>query len=153
MGTVWVFSLIYFVCELGEKVTHQFNVFHEELCNCDWLLFPIEIKRIYLLVLFGAEQPAVIQGYAQTTCTRTTFKKVRIMVFLGRFGQKIDIGEIDFPSPVELDFNRIMNHLKDIKIGDFLYLSNWQSFLVIKFNWYGKKLKIWLAFCPQILKY
>ena len=78
MIVIWTFTTIFFVCELGEKVTHQFNLFNEEICNCDWFLFPIEIQRIFLIVLLGAQQPAVIQGYANTTCTRDTFKNVTI---------------------------------------------------------------------------
>lgn len=78
MMVVWVFTTIFFVCELGEDVTHYFNVFDEELCNCDWYLFSLTMKRIYLIVLTGAEQPAVIQGYGSTVCTRAAFKTVII---------------------------------------------------------------------------
>lgn len=79
IGVGWMFLAIFSVCELGEKVTYQFNLFNEELCNCDWFLFPKEMKRIYLIVFLGAQQPTVIQGYASTTCTRNTFKNVKIL--------------------------------------------------------------------------
>lgn len=76
MDTAWTLLTIFSVCELGEKVTHHFNVFNEKVCNCDWYLFSHEMKRIFLIVLSGAQQPAVIQGYANTVCTRDAFKSV-----------------------------------------------------------------------------
>lgn len=82
IDVAWTFVLILSVCELGEKVTNHFELFDEELCNCDWLSFPLEIQRLYLIVLLGAEQPGVIQGYAQTACTRSTFKKAMELIRL-----------------------------------------------------------------------
>lgn len=65
----------YFFCYFG-KVTHHFNGFNKKLCDCNWFLFPNKMKRIYLIVLSGTQQPAVIQGYGNTVCTRDAFKKV-----------------------------------------------------------------------------
>lgn len=91
LSVIWTFVTIFFVCELGEKVTHDFNLFYHELCNCDWFLFPIEMKRIYLIVLVGAEQAMPIQGYANTTCTRDTFKNVnKIFFFCKRIDKVVD---------------------------------------------------------------
>lgn len=78
----WIFTTIYFVCHLGENVTYNFNVFNEELCRCDWYLFPNEMQRVFLIVLSGAQQPIVIQGYANIVCTHETFKKVIFFFFV-----------------------------------------------------------------------
>ena len=72
----YTFGTLFAYCEFGERVTHQFNQFNEHFCNCDWYLFPIEIKRIFLIVLVGIQDPVIIQGYAITVCTRDAFKKV-----------------------------------------------------------------------------
>lgn len=67
---------IFFVCELGENITHLFNIFSEKLCGCCWYLYPIEMQRIFLIFLSGTEQSAVILGYANIACTRDAFKNV-----------------------------------------------------------------------------
>ena len=73
----WSFASIFFFCAFGEMVTHQFNVFDDELCQCDWYLFPIEMKRMMIIFMVNTQQPAIIQGFANTVCTREAFKKVK----------------------------------------------------------------------------
>lgn len=70
------FGAIFGFCEIGERVTHQFNAFNEKLCDSNWYSFPIEIQRIYLVVLVGVQNPSFIYGFAHTVCTREAFKKV-----------------------------------------------------------------------------
>ena len=72
----YTFGSLFAYCEFGERVTHQFNQFNENFCNCDWFSFPIEMQRIYLLVLVGVQDPVIIRGYAHTVCTRDAFKRV-----------------------------------------------------------------------------
>lgn len=71
------FSIIYFQCEFGESVTNQFQLFSDELyCQCDWYMFPIEMKKMYLIFLSYAQQRAHLRGYGNTICIRNTFKEV-----------------------------------------------------------------------------
>lgn len=77
MQVTWISIEIFFVCNLGERVTYQFNEFNEKLHQCNWILFPIEIKRIYLFILLGSQRTVFIEGYLKTACTRETFKNVR----------------------------------------------------------------------------
>lgn len=76
LNALYSFGRIYFVCELGEKVTSQFNVFNEKISDCNWYLFSIETQRVFLIFLSGTQQLAAIQGYANTVCTRDAFKTV-----------------------------------------------------------------------------
>lgn len=73
----WTFATVFAICELGENVTHRFNVFDEKLDDSDWFLYPIEMQRLFLIFLSGSQQPTIIQGYANTVCTRVAFKNVR----------------------------------------------------------------------------
>lgn len=76
----WSIVFIYLYCECGEGVTDQFNQFNDELDQCNWYicyLFPIKLQRMLIVVIIDAQYPAVIRGYANTTCTRDSFKKVR----------------------------------------------------------------------------
>lgn len=84
-GLTWVFSSCFLCCEYGECVTHQFNLFDEELRCCGWYLFPIEMQRSMLIILTGNQQLEVIQGYANTVCTRDAFKMVKVMNLAIRF--------------------------------------------------------------------
>lgn len=73
---LYIFATLFIYCEFGERVAHEFNIFHEKLCNCNWYLFSIEVKRIFLITISGTERPTPIQGFANCTCTRDTFKAV-----------------------------------------------------------------------------
>lgn len=78
VAVIWGFASIFFIGDQGEEVTHHFDVFDEELCRCDWLSYPIDMKRLFVIFLTGTQQLAVIRGYANTVCSRVTFKKVYI---------------------------------------------------------------------------
>lgn len=73
----WSFAFVFFYSELGERVTLQFNVFYELLCQGKWYLFSIDVQKMLIIFMMDAEQPAIIQGYANVQCTRDSFKNVR----------------------------------------------------------------------------
>lgn len=60
-------------------VTDQFEMFKDELCLCDWYLFPIDVQRMLIVAMANAQQRTYIQGYANTLCARITFKQVCIV--------------------------------------------------------------------------
>lgn len=64
------------LCTFGDLLTHQFNVFNDELCMCNWYLFPIDLQRMLLIFIINTQQPAIIHGFADTVCTRDAFKQV-----------------------------------------------------------------------------
>lgn len=78
MIVLYSLFLIFVFCEFGERVCSEFNIFHEKLCHCDWYLFPLEMQKMLLIILSSTQQPASIQGYANTQCTRDAFKSVNI---------------------------------------------------------------------------
>lgn len=79
----WSFVLIYFYCNLGEMVAAQFNKFDDELCKCNWYLFPIEAKRIFLIFICETQQLTLFRGYGNIECTRQAFEQViYLFVFL-----------------------------------------------------------------------
>lgn len=57
-------------------VITQFNRFYDELCQCDWYLYSMEMQKMYSIFLKNSQQPAIICGYANILCTREVFKKV-----------------------------------------------------------------------------
>lgn len=75
------FTLIYLLCELGEKVTSCFGVFNVELYRCHWYLFPIEVQRMLVIFMSDTQQPIFIRSYGNIMCTRKVFKKVVIFFY------------------------------------------------------------------------
>lgn len=77
------FALILFVCEFGEMTTARFEDLGEQLCQeCNWYLFPMELQRMFVIVVVEAQEPIIIRGFDNTPCARETFKKVDFFVRL-----------------------------------------------------------------------
>lgn len=79
---VWSFVAIFLICEFGGMVTDRFEKFYDDLCQCNWYLYPMEIQRIYLIFMVNAQQPTMIQGFANIVCTREYYKKVHLFCVL-----------------------------------------------------------------------
>lgn len=74
---VWSFVVIFCVCEFGHQLTQEFEMFDEKLCQFNWYLLPIELQRMFVIVMANAQQPNVMQGFGNIQCTRDSFKQVR----------------------------------------------------------------------------
>lgn len=74
-----VFGFIIILCEPGERVTNQFEMFGEELERRTWYKLPIDMQRIYVIFLVNTQQDLSIECYGGTQCTRETLKKVCIL--------------------------------------------------------------------------
>lgn len=72
----WAFGVIFFYCEIGERVTTAFEEFNDELGSCDWYSFPIDLQRTLSTVMMYTQKHAIIHGYANTPCTRFALSKV-----------------------------------------------------------------------------
>lgn len=71
----WVIGFLFLICELGERMTHRFVMFDEELERYDWYNLPMESQRLYLMFLLDIQQPKhIICGHIP--CTRETFRRV-----------------------------------------------------------------------------
>lgn len=73
---MWAYGALFLVCEPGQRVTNQFEMFSEELQRCDWDELPIEMRRMYLIFLSDTQQPVNIACFFNVICSRETFKKV-----------------------------------------------------------------------------
>ena len=73
---ILVFGYNFVICELGERVTDQFDQFGEELAQCEWNELPIEMQRMYLIFLSDTKHRLNIRSYGGIICTRETFKMV-----------------------------------------------------------------------------
>ena len=72
----WSFVMLFIFCENGETVTHQFQVFNVELRQFNWYILPINVQKMFIIVVANAQQPSFIRGFANAICLRESFKKV-----------------------------------------------------------------------------
>lgn len=68
--------------ELGGRVTTQFNVFDEQLCQSRWYLYPIKLQRIVLIFTLDAQQSVPIRGYGTIVCSREFFQSASLYFWL-----------------------------------------------------------------------
>lgn len=80
---LWSFAILFLSCELGEMVSTQFDMFEMELRQCDWLYYPIELRRMLVIFMLNAQMPTIIRGFAITSCTRECFMEVQWCYLLG----------------------------------------------------------------------
>ena len=74
----WAFVIIFLACECGQNVTMEFEMFNDALYQCKWYFLPIELQRMLVTVLVGAQHPTHMQGYGNIECTRDSFKDFEI---------------------------------------------------------------------------
>lgn len=79
------FLIIFSMCEFGEMVNNRFDLFDDELCECKWYTFPIELQKLLLTFMSNTQREAIIRGIGSTECNREAFKKVTSFVDVARF--------------------------------------------------------------------
>lgn len=73
--------LLLLLCVLGEMVTIQFCEFNEQVYQCHWYLFSVEMQRIFGVFMSITQQTAVVRGFANALCTHEAFRKVTLLNF------------------------------------------------------------------------
>lgn len=63
-------------------MTTEFEMFEDELIQCEWYLMPIEMQRMYIMFLANTQNPIEISSYGGLVCSRETLKKVFTIEFL-----------------------------------------------------------------------
>lgn len=58
----WSFALIFAFCELGAKVTNKFHSLDEEVYQSNWYSLPVEVRRMMVIFMSGAQQPDSISS-------------------------------------------------------------------------------------------
>lgn len=57
-------------------VTNRFDLFDNELYQCDWYELPLEVQQLLVILMANTQKPATIRGYGNVVCSRKTFQKV-----------------------------------------------------------------------------
>lgn len=75
----YAFCTLFIACELGQRLMDAFGGIEYTICQCDWHLFPIEVKRMLWAVLAMLQQPVSLECFGSIACTREVFKKVFVL--------------------------------------------------------------------------
>lgn len=67
---------IILLCEPGARMTIEFEMFEENLNQCDWYTLPIEMQQMYMIFLSNTQSPIQMSSYGGIVCDRETLKKV-----------------------------------------------------------------------------
>lgn len=78
----WSFAQIFLFCEFGERLTGRFNEIDQQVNQCDWYTFPLQIQKLLPIFLKGTQNPIVLYGIGELKCTRETFKDVSNCFYL-----------------------------------------------------------------------
>lgn len=76
VSVILIFVVIFLICECGQIVTIQFEIFNDTLNRCKWYYMPIELQQMLVVVMVGAQHSTQFQGYGNVECTCESFKKV-----------------------------------------------------------------------------
>lgn len=76
MLTLWVLLFNLIICEAGQRMTDQFEVFGSEFDRCTWNNLPIGMQRMWLIFLSDTQQTKTVQSYGGIKYIRGTFKQV-----------------------------------------------------------------------------
>lgn len=82
ISTLVSLILVFFLCELGQMVSDQYEFLNDEVSQCDWYSFPMEMQRFFMVFISFTQHPVLIQGFGNTRCVRDTFKNVRYSTLL-----------------------------------------------------------------------
>lgn len=80
-----VFLAMFFICNLGQTITNEFEIFNAELNKCNWYAFPLKMQQMTLIFSSNAQQLAAIRGYG-FKWNQNTFKRVNLLECLCEFG-------------------------------------------------------------------
>lgn len=74
---VWVLFLLFIACELGERVSNEFEELDDAISSFNWYKFPQNTCRILPLIQMCTQQPVQIKVFGKKiSCTREIFQKV-----------------------------------------------------------------------------
>lgn len=75
----YAFGLVLISCELGQQMTDAFESCNTVLCELEWYLFPVGIRKMLPPILLIAQVPVRLECFGSNACTRESFKKVCIV--------------------------------------------------------------------------
>lgn len=63
-------------CEIGQLCNDLFTDINDKIDQIDWNLYPLEKKRVLILIFLMAQKPVYLEVFGSMAATRETFKNV-----------------------------------------------------------------------------
>lgn len=76
LETVSGFGLVGFSCEIGQRLTAEFDDIGETIDKLKWYKLPIECQRLLPTIMITAQQELAIECFGSIRCVRASFKSV-----------------------------------------------------------------------------
>lgn len=76
INIAWTCFATILFCEIGDIITNQFDLYEDELCQCNWYLFPMKMQKMCRIFMVIVQQPIKIRTYENKLCARVTAKEV-----------------------------------------------------------------------------
>lgn len=73
---IFAFTLVFLTCELSQRLGNAFDEIDFTVHQFDWYLFPIQMKRMFPVIIVIVQQPISMECFGSIKCTRDTFKNV-----------------------------------------------------------------------------
>lgn len=80
LNGIVAFTTVFIACELGQRISEAFEEIDYTREQFEWYLFPIEIKRVLMMIIVNAQQPVSLECFGRIICTRETLKNVCIEI-------------------------------------------------------------------------
>lgn len=73
----WAFGMVYFACELGQRLSIAYDDVENKVSKLDWYLLPMETQRMLPTLMCNTQKPFKVVCFGGISCERDTFKTVR----------------------------------------------------------------------------
>lgn len=70
-------QMLFVACEVGQRSSNEFNGIYDSICQLEWHLYPIEVQKMFVLIMMYTQEPLEIAFFGSSTCSRDQFKKVQ----------------------------------------------------------------------------
>lgn len=76
LESICAFGLVGYSCEIGERLTSEFDEISDTIDKLIWYKFPMEVQRILPTIILIAQQELAIECFGSILCLRISFKSV-----------------------------------------------------------------------------
>lgn len=63
-------------CEIGQRINYAFDRIYSTVDQLDWYMLPLELKRLFPMIIGITQQPIEMECFGSITCVRPVFKDV-----------------------------------------------------------------------------
>lgn len=74
--TIGAFTIIFILCEVGERIMDPLNEINNDLWMSDWYTFPVSVRKKFPILIHATQKPFLLSGFGNIQCSRKAFENV-----------------------------------------------------------------------------